>query len=99
VDFEPGMLQTAKPCEVHTKHVPTTHVQARHHIWPKSEGGPTVEDNLVIVCATGHYNIHQLLRIFIANNGKVPYGTLKPYSRQERALAKLGWQRLTRKAM
>jgi len=91
--------QTKEPCQVHTKHIPATHLNERHHIWPLGHGGPSVKENLVVVCATGHNNIHMLLAQLLVHAGTVPYSVLKQYSLEERRLAKLGWERIQRNAL
>lgn len=91
--------QTRKPCEVHTNHIPATHLNEQHHVWPLGAQGPDIPANKVIVCATGHNNIHELLKVFIAMRGKVPYSELRRYSYKERELAKLGYERIQRRAM
>lgn len=90
---------TSQPCLLHSRHLPETHVNHRHHIWPLGEGGPDIEDNIVVVCATGHGNIHDLLRHFKMLGGKVPYQILRRYSYKEREFAELGYKRLIRRAM
>lgn len=79
--------------------MPESHINHRHHIWPKGDGGPDIEDNIVVVCATGHYNIHDLLQHYKMLMGKVPYNILRRYSMEERKYAELGYNRLTRKYM
>lgn len=90
---------TSQPCELHTKHTPESHINHRHHVWPKGDGGPDILDNIVVVCATGHYNIHDLLEHYKMLGGNVPYGVLRRYALGERKYAKLGYDRLTRKSM
>ncbi len=87
---------TSQPCELHTRHMPETHVNHRHHVWPLGEGGPNTNDNIIVVCATGHYNIHDLLSFYKMHMGKVPYAIVRRYSQEERRYAKLGYDRLTR---
>lgn len=99
VDPHSQMRTTTQPCQLHTRHIPESHINHRHHVWPKGDGGPDVSDNIVVVCATGHYNIHDLLAHFKMLMGNVPYTILRRYSQEERRLAKLGYDRLTRKYM
>lgn len=94
-----GPVTTAAPCQVHGKHIPTSHVNERHHVWPKGNGGPDIPANIVVVCATGHNNIHQLIKLYTAYRGAVPYSELRAYSTGERKLGKLGYERITRGAM
>lgn len=94
-----GPVTTAAPCQVHNKHIPASHINERHHVWPKGEGGPDIPDNLVVVCATGHNNIHALIKLYKACRGAVPYSELRGYTTGERRYAKLGYERITRGAM
>lgn len=95
----PQILRTGQPCEVHNSHVPTSHVNEVHHIWPRGRGGPNVAENRVTVCATGHNNIHQLLNEMLATNGNVPYSVQRMYAFKERELARLGYERIKRGAL
>lgn len=90
---------TSQPCLIHKKHMPETHVNHRHHCWTLGDGGPDIEDNIVVVCATGHYNIHDLLNHYRMLMGDVPYAILRRYSMEERKYALLGWVRMNRKMM
>jgi len=88
-----GPLTTAKPCQLHTKtHTPNPHQNHFHHIWPLGDGGPNTADNRVVVCPTGHANIHVLLTLFKAYRGTVPYNELRTFSFGEREYALRGWQ-------
>lgn len=91
--------QTRLACTVHTNHIPASHLNHYHHVWPLGHNGPDIAENKVVVCPTGHSNIHELLKAFIAMRGKVPYSELRRYSYKERELAKLGYDRITRRAM
>lgn len=90
---------TSQACMLHKKHMPEPHVNHRHHVWPKGDGGPDIEDNIVVVCATGHYNVHDLLDHFKMHGGEPPYAVMRRYAYEERAYAKLGYERMTRGAM
>lgn len=90
---------TTADCRVHTRHTPQPHENHRHHVWPKGMGGPDIEDNIVVVCPTGHYNIHDLLQQYILHGGEPPYAVLRKYAFKERHYAELGFKRLTRKTM
>ncbi len=96
-DLAPRM--TTLPCLVHSKHIPESHVNHRHHVWPLADGGPSTNDNTVVVCPTGHGNIHALLKELLMHDGVLPYSRLRQFARQERAIAMLGWERIQRKAM
>lgn len=93
------LLTTSQPCQVHKRHIPEPHVNHRHHVWPLGEGGPNIEDNIIAVCPTGHYSIHDLLKEYKLYNGKVPYSVTRSYSLGERKYAELGYTRMTRNAM
>lgn len=100
VTHSPQIRTTVAPCEVHLKrHLPTSHVNHRHHIWPLGEGGPDIEDNIVVTCPTGHYNIHLLYKEYKSYQGEVPYTVLRRYSTGERKYAELGYRRYIRKAI
>lgn len=92
-------LQTTAPCKLHTKHTPHSHINEVHHIWPKGEGGPDIPENKVVVCATGHNNIHQLIKLLKAERGQLPYAVLRTFSFEERTYAQLGYDRITRGSM
>lgn len=95
----PPLYSTSRPCLLHTKHVPNSHVNHVHHIWPRGHGGPDTDDNKVVVCATGHYNIHRLLEEYLTYRGEPPYSFGKQFSREERKYARLGYERIVRKAI
>lgn len=90
---------TLQPCEMHREHIPKTHVNQVHHVWPLSEGGPDIADNKVVICPTGHYSVHDLLDHYKMLMGTVPWEILKRYTREERNLAELGWKRMQRREL
>lgn len=90
---------TALPCLVHGKHVPASRVNHFHHVWPLGHGGPDIPENKVVICPTGHANVHALLHEYVLLRGEVPYMARRWYSREEQALALLGWRRMTNGAM
>lgn len=90
---------TTQPCQVHKKHIPESHLNHVHHVWPRGDGGPDIPENKIVACPTGHYNIHDLLSHYKIFMGAVPYTVLRTYSVEERKYAKLGFDRMTRKAM
>jgi hypothetical protein len=92
-------LLTSLPCAVHAEHRPASHVQHRHHVWPLGAGGPDVRDNIVTVCATGHENLHALLRLLHKTGGRAAFPETRGYARAEIALARLGYERTIRQAM
>jgi hypothetical protein len=95
----PPPLTTQQPCTVHNKHTPTSHINHEHHVWPLGHGGPDIAENKIVVCPTGHYNIHALLQEYLTAHGDVPYSLVKTYGKGERDAAKLGYDRITRQAM
>lgn len=95
----PAPLTTTQPCVLHPKHTPPSHIQHKHHVWPLGHGGPDTPENLIVVCPTGHYNIHRLIEEYITTRGEAPYSLTRQYSLQERRVARLGYDRLTRRAM
>lgn len=93
------IFTTVQPCIVHKQHMPGSHINHRHHVWPRGHGGPDVEDNIIAVCATGHMNIHDLLSHYLMLTGDVPYSIIRTYTVGERKYAKLGYDRIMRKAL
>lgn len=98
-DPQSQIRMTTQPCLVHGVHKPEPHVNHWHHVWPLGEGGPDIPDNKVVICPTGHMNVHDLLQHFKIMMGRVPYSVQKHYTVEERKLAKLGFDRLSRKEM
>ncbi len=92
-------LMTALPCTVHLRHSPHSHINHRHHVWPLGRGGPDTRDNTVVVCPTGHANIHRLLDFLILEDGKVPWHIARSFMIGERRIARLGYERIVRNAM
>ncbi len=90
------VTQTSAPCDLHTRHIPESRINMRHHVWPLADGGPDIEDNIIAVCPTGHYNIHDLLEQYRMNMGRAHYAITRRFSLAERHYAKLGYDRLTR---
>jgi len=90
---------TQAPCTVHSTHQPTSHINEKHHIWPQEYSGPTVPENLVVVCATGHNSIHDLLAKWLKTGGDPGWDVQRHYTRGERELAKLGYDRIKRGAL
>jgi len=92
-------LETREECTQHNTHYPRSHLNHRHHVWPLGMGGPATEDNIVVICPTGHANVHELLKAYIEFHGQVPYAIRRQYPRGERRLAQLGYERFIRRAM
>ena len=56
-----------------------------HHIQPLGMGGPDIKENKIVICNTGHLNVHWLLASLV-------YGfSVDGGSRTERKLAKQGY--------
>jgi hypothetical protein len=55
-------------CAIHGSHRPIPVRTVKHHIIPQEYGGPTVEQNLLLVCDTGHYNIHAAIDAMLASH-------------------------------
>ncbi len=89
-------LTSRKPCLVHPKHKPEPHLTHIHHIWPLGDGGPDVEANTVVICPTGHYNVHALLDLYRLHRGKPPHVEVRRFGYGERDLAETAWRSITR---
>ena len=64
-------------CLCQTTHRPQPLEYAEHHIWPQGMGGPDVASNRVWLCPTAHYNVHELLRLFIKNGRPLLFNDIK----------------------
>lgn len=74
-------------CVLHRRHTPRPLRLVAHHVWPLAHGGPSGSENLAIVCDTGHYSVHEVLRILLAGKPLPPrFGT-----RTEREMARRGY--------
>lgn len=93
------VARTASPCQVHRQHQPLSHINEKHHVWPQGDGGPTITTNLIVVCATGHNSIHQLLDQWRKAKGDPGWSITRHYAKFERHYAELGWRRLTAQSM
>ena len=89
------VMTVSQPCLVHKTHAPTPKVNCVHHVWPKGKGGPNIAANRVVVCPTGHYNIHSLLAEYEKASGDPGSKVRSHYSELEIELAALGWQRMS----
>lgn len=90
---------TKEDCTVHNSHSPRSHVNHLHHIRPKEYGGINRAENRVTVCATGHYNIHELLDALLAwethyADKPFPYDIERYYTKDERKVAHEGFKRI-----
>lgn len=97
------ILETKAPCLVHALHAPKTHINEIHHIWPLGDNGPNVAENRVVICATGHNNLHALLDLYrklkVAENRIPNFMELSRWGKAERDLARLGWERIQRQSL
>jgi hypothetical protein len=89
-------LRTVKPggpyvCVCVKVHNPRPVVLHAHHVWPLGEGGPNVRGNLLYICPTTHYSIHELWPLMDKYSGTVPAPELKRFSRYVRAVVQRGW--------
>lgn len=51
-----------KSCLCMTTHRPYPLELNAHHVWPLGMGGPDTANNIVWLCPSAHYNVHELLR-------------------------------------
>ncbi len=66
----------------------------KHHVWPLSEGGPDVKDNLVALCPNGHRRVHEYLRLLKKHDGKVPWLKRKLFGHRVRYVGQTGYEAL-----
>lgn len=85
---------TSAKCVVHVNHSPVPRVNVIHHVWPKGKGGPDVAENRIVVCPTGHYNIHKLLAEYEKANGDPGAKARQPFTSSEQQFAALGFERI-----
>lgn len=74
-------------CEVHGSHRPEPITLHHHHLQPLGMGGPDEDANIVVVCPTGHFNIHAALAALVFNH------PMPRVARSERQLAMTGYKR------
>ena len=79
-------------CLCVTQHVPEAHVLNRHHILPKSWGGPDVPENLVDLCPNTHENVHKLLDQHVRLGGIPSWEYRRRFSVYARDLAARAWE-------
>lgn len=73
-------------CRVHGSHRPEVITLHVHHVLPLSMGGPNLAENKVVVCPTGHFNVHAVLASLVFGK-PLPRAT-----RKETELAHRGYQ-------
>lgn len=106
-EADTAILKTSLPCSVHQTHIPYTHVNEIHHVWPLGHGGPDTKENKTVICATGHNSVHRLMDILLkwvkdhpeADGKKIPPELYEGFSLGERKLARTGVDRILRQAM
>jgi hypothetical protein len=82
--------RTTAPCAIHKMHTPKSHINEIHHVWPWGDGGPDIPQNRIVVCATGHNNIHALIDL---------YRKYAKANEAERHWALVGWRRIQQQRM
>jgi hypothetical protein len=73
-------------CEAAKSHRPEPRRFVWHHVLPQACGGETVPGNLVQLCDTDHYAIHDLM-YRLAHNLPIA----RPWTRAQMALARRGY--------
>jgi len=81
-------------CEIHAYHSPHVESTDRHHVLPLRWGRAPDPRNEVVLCPTGHRNVHELLRLYAAFGGPPPWEWERGFSPAERALARRAWEEL-----
>lgn len=79
-------------CAAHAEHRPRCASVDLHHVWPVGMGGPDVPSNWVILCPTGHRNVHRLLAAYVRLGYTPSWDVRQRYHPAERELA---WQGYT----
>jgi hypothetical protein len=83
--MEAEFLGADAVCQVHGYHQPRPLALEVHHIWPLGMLGPNIASNKVVVCPTGHTNIHKILHLLCQGLPVIAGG------RRERAVAQSGY--------
>jgi HNH endonuclease len=80
-------------CAVHTHEA--AEPLERHHMQPLSRGGPNTPDNLVLICANAHGNVHYLLTAIEGARGYagIPLAVKRSYGPEVKRIALTGWER------
>lgn len=82
-------------CPCVTDHNPNVVVFNRHHVVPLSWGGPDDDDNVLLLCPTGHYTVHHLLREARragVHPDRLPWEVRRVAGPNLRAVAADGWE-------
>lgn len=74
-------------CEIHGVHRPGVVTVNHHHILPLGMGGPDTKDNQVVICPTGHANVHAAMAALVFSK------PMPKVARNELKLAKMGYQK------
>lgn len=93
-----------KTCLCTSNHQPSVLEGTVHHIWPLGDGGPDIPHNLVYICPTTHYNVHELYRAMKKAGREISlYEFSKlyevPVSRYAQLIAALGYRRFVARAL
>src|SRR5262245_23541584 len=86
-----GLAPGPYRCEVHRYHAPAPLALVVHHVLPRAMGGPDTVDNEVVVCDTGHRNIHRILGVLI-RGAVMPRPYLASGHRGELEVARRGFE-------
>jgi hypothetical protein len=77
-------------CVAHQFHSPRPQGFEEHHVFPKGWGGPE-NGKTVVLCSTGHSNVHYLLEEY-QDAGQTPsWEVRRSFGPGERAIAAQGW--------
>ena len=85
--MEAEFLGADAVCKVHGSHAPRPLALEVHHIQPLAMLGPNIASNRIVVCPTGHTNIHKILHLLCRDLPVIIGG------RRERAVARDGYDR------
>lgn len=66
------MNVSRKVCANTIRHAPRPMVLERHHLQPRSWGGPDTDENIVRVCSLCHSNGHTALNACVRHGGIPP---------------------------
>jgi hypothetical protein len=90
-----GILELAplgSGCRCVTQHSPAAYVLVKHHIKPKSWGGPDTVENLVDVCPNSHSAVHRLIDSYVRAKGDPGWEVRRKFSAFQRELALRAWE-------
>jgi hypothetical protein len=78
-------------CTCVATHSPVAYVPHRHHIRPRSWGGPDAADNLIVLCPNTHTATHRLLDEYVRHGGDPGWEVRRQFGFLARALALRAW--------